>query len=88
MGRKRWRILPNPSKSARELSHVRISQLEEQVEQMGQQMKRLAQENRKLKQDLRFFEVMLIEQYHMLLHLLGKDQSKCLIQSVAPYHEI
>lgn len=55
MGRKRWRILPNPSKSARELSHVRISQLEEQVEQMGQQMKRLTQENRKLKQDLRFF---------------------------------
>jgi hypothetical protein len=80
--------LPNPSKPAREPSDIRISQLEEQVEQMGHQMKRLLQENRKLKQDLRFFEVMLIEQYHMLLHMLGKDQTKCLIQSVAPYPKI
>ncbi|MFC7441233.1 hypothetical protein [Laceyella putida] len=80
--------MPNPSKPAREPSDIRISQLEEQVEQMGHQMKRLLQENRKLKQDLRFFEVMLIEQYHMLLHMLGKDQNKCLIQSVAPYPKI
>lgn len=54
----------------------RMIHLEEKIEEVQQKLKRLADENKKIKQDLKFFELMLLEEYHLLLQLLGKDQGK------------
>lgn len=35
----------------------------------------------KVKKDLKFYELMLLEQYHLLLRLLGEDQQKVKIHS-------
>lgn len=52
----------------------RMIHLEGKIEEVQQKLKRLTDENKKIKQDLKFFEMMLLEEYHLLLQLLGKDQ--------------
>lgn len=64
------------------LSEVQLSQLEKRLEQIQAQVKDLIRENHKIKMDLKFFELMLLEEYHLLIRLIGKEQNKLYIQSV------
>jgi len=50
----------------------RIDKLEKLVESQQKQYETLLKENQKLKGDMKFFEMMLLEEYHLLLELLGK----------------
>lgn len=63
-------------------SELQLSQLEKRLEQIQAQVKDLLRENHKMKMDLKFFELMLLEEYHLLIQLLGKEQNKLYIQSV------
>jgi septal ring factor EnvC (AmiA/AmiB activator) len=53
----------------------RLRQLEEKLDWCEEQLKLCHQENKKLKKDMRFFETMLLEEYHLLLQLLEKDKT-------------
>ncbi|MDN4595361.1 hypothetical protein [Polycladomyces subterraneus] len=50
----------------------RIDQLEKVIESQQKQYETLLKENRKLKGDMKFFETLLLEEYKLLLELLGK----------------
>ncbi|MBA4492814.1 hypothetical protein ACFO25_09010 [Paenactinomyces guangxiensis] len=62
----------------------RLACLEKKIELAEQRLDQLVKENQKLNQDMRFFELMLLEEYHLLLQLLGKDQSNLRIHSLEP----
>jgi hypothetical protein len=76
---KEVRVLPNHHP---ETLDTRLSRLEERIEQMQKHLEQLIIENQKMKQDFKFFELMLLEEYQLLIHLLGKDQNRLFIQSV------
>ncbi|MBA4601481.1 hypothetical protein [Thermoactinomyces mirandus] len=63
-------------------SASQLSRLEKRLEQIEAQVKDLLRENHKMKMDLKFFELMLLEEYHLLIQLLGREQNKLYIQSV------
>lgn len=50
----------------------RIDKLEKVIESQQKQYETLLKENHKLKGDMKFFEIMLLEEYQLLLELLGK----------------
>jgi hypothetical protein len=50
----------------------RIDKLEKMIESQQKQYETLLKENRKLKGDMKFFEMLLLEEYQLLLKLLGK----------------
>lgn len=58
-----------------------LSSLENRLEQIQAQVKDLLRENHKMKTDLKFFELMLLEEYHLLIQLLNREQNKVYIQS-------
>ncbi|SEM69487.1 DUF5320 domain-containing protein [Lihuaxuella thermophila] len=60
----------------------RLACLEEKLELMQQQLKQLVIENKKLRRDMKFFELMLLEEYHLLIQLLGRDQGDLSIHSI------
>ncbi|RAL25632.1 hypothetical protein [Thermoflavimicrobium daqui] len=51
-----------------------IERLEQKLNRYQAQIEKIAQENQKLKKNMRFFEMMLIEEYHLLIRLLGKEK--------------
>jgi cell division protein FtsB len=55
--------------------YARIAQLEQAVEQQRAEME-------KLKKDVYYFEMMLLEEYHMLLRLLGAERQKVRLHSL------
>ncbi len=63
-------------------SDLQLSQLEKRLEQIQAQVRDLLRENHKMKMDLKFFELMLLEEYQLLIQLIGKEQNKLYIQSV------
>lgn len=54
----------------------RLKQLEERLAWCEQRLAACQQENEKLKKDMRFFEAMLLEEYHLLLELLEKNKTE------------
>lgn len=73
------RVLPDRQT---ECLDSRLSRLEEQMEKVQSQLEQLIRENQKIKQDFKFFELMLLEEYQLLVHLLKKDQNHLFIQSI------
>jgi cell division septum initiation protein DivIVA len=69
------------SSRSKESLDQQLSDLENRLEQIQAQVKDLLRENHKLKTDLKFFELMLLEEYHLLIQLLNRDQNKIYIQS-------
>ncbi|MGI6473015.1 MAG: hypothetical protein ACOX0J_01505 [Thermoactinomyces vulgaris] len=69
------------SSRSKESLDQQLSSLENRLEQIQAQVKDLLRENHKLKTDLKFFELMLLEEYHLLIQLLNRDQNKIYIQS-------
>lgn len=69
------RLLPNRYEgwTSKEVQN-RMLHLEGKIEEVQRKLQRLSDENKKMKQDLKFFEMLLLEEYHLLLQLLGKDQ--------------
>jgi RsfA family transcription factor len=66
--RKKWRELENEHSAIRE----RIDQLEDLLRSRQKQVEQLVKENKKLKEEMKFFELMLVEQYRILVNLLNK----------------
>lgn len=60
----------------------RIRHLEEKLESNQEQMKDLIKENRRMREEMRFFEMMLLEEYHLLISLLDQKQSKARLQGL------
>lgn len=52
----------------------RMEHLEKQLEMIQSHLHRLTKSNENTQKDMKFFETMLLEEYHLLLQLLGKDQ--------------
>lgn len=65
-----------------ESSDLELTRLEKRLEQIQAQVNDLIRDNQKMKMDLKFFELMLLEEYHLLIQLIGKEQNKLYIQSV------
>lgn len=63
------------------LMKVRVHRLESQVESLRKQVQSLTAENQKLRKDSRFFELMLLEQYQILIQLMGRNPSRLRIHS-------
>lgn len=51
-----------------------MEQIEQRVGLVQSEIKRLTKSQEKMKQDLRFFELMLLEEYHMLLQIMDRQQ--------------
>lgn len=75
---KEVRLLPDANK---EIAN-RLVQLEAELILVREKMDSVVKENKKMKEDLRFFELMLMEEYHMLLQLLGQDHYPLRIHSI------
>lgn len=58
-------------------SHLRerIKQLEQKLDTNQTQLRELIKENRRMREEMRFFEIMLLEEYQLLISLLEKKQS-------------
>lgn len=56
--------------------------LQEQINQLEEQVKIQQLEITQLKKDMKFYEMMLLEEYHLLLRLLGEDQPKARIHQL------
>lgn len=79
------RFLINESTNSQsEQLQERVDRLEKQIEKVQQQLDQLVKENQTLKRDMRFFEFMLLEEYHLLIQLLGKDQNNLRIHQTNP----
>lgn len=64
-----------PSKRMNKLEMLaRMEQIEQRVGLVQSEIKRLTESQEKMKQDLRFFELMLLEEYHMLLQIMDRQQ--------------
>jgi predicted nuclease with TOPRIM domain len=61
----------------------RLTQIEKQVEHIQEQMQQLAKRNQNLQEDMKFFELMLIEEYHLLIQLLGNESHQLRVHSVS-----
>lgn len=61
----------------------RLACLEKKLELMQQQLNQLIIANKKLSRDMKFFELMLLEEYHLLIQLLGRDQGDLSIHSIS-----
>jgi regulator of replication initiation timing len=81
MARFQWKEVQRLSSRSKESLDQQLSSLENRLEQIQAQVKDLLRENHKLKTDLKFFELMLLEEYHLLIQLLNRDQNKIYIQS-------
>ncbi|TCS95081.1 hypothetical protein EDD58_103507 [Hazenella coriacea] len=64
------------------LLKVRVQRLESQVASLSKQIQSLTVENQKLRKDSRFFELMLLEQYQILIQLMGRNPSRLRVHSV------
>lgn len=53
----------------------RLLEIEEKLAQYEQEISNNRREQNKLKSEMRFFESMLLEEYHLLLQLLEKDKT-------------
>ncbi|WP_028778135.1 hypothetical protein [Shimazuella kribbensis] len=53
----------------------RLLEIEEKLACYEQEMSMYKSEQTKLKKEMRFFESMLLEEYHLLLQLLEKDKT-------------
>lgn len=53
--------------------------LQDHINRLEKRVKSQQLEIVNLKKDLRFYEMMLLEEYHLLLRLLGEDQPKARI---------
>lgn len=51
-----------------------MEQIEQRVGLVQSEIKRLTKSQEKMKEDLRFFELMLLEEYHMLLQIMDRQQ--------------
>jgi len=60
----------------------RIAEIEKRLEELEGKLKILAENNTLLKKDLKFFELLLLEEYNLLLKLLGKDESSLFIHGL------
>lgn len=60
---------------------VRLHRLESQVENLRKQVQSLNAENQKLRKECRFFELMLLEQYQILIQLMGRNRSRLRLHS-------
>lgn len=60
---------------------TRMTELEKQLEAIQRNLEQLTKSNENAQKDMRFFETMLLEEYHLLLQLLGKDQNIRIHQS-------
>lgn len=60
----------------------RIRHLEEKLKDNQEQMKDLIEQNRRMREEMRFFEIMLLEEYQLLISLLEQKQSKAKLQSL------
>lgn len=67
-------VLVNDAKKKPQLE-TRIVQLEKQLDAIQSNLQQLTKSNENTQKDMRFFETMLLEEYHLLLQLLGKDQN-------------
>lgn len=67
-------VLVNGVKKNSELE-TRIAQLEKQLEGIQNNLQQLTKSTEKTNKEMKFFETMLLEEYHLLLQLLGKDQN-------------
>jgi chromosome segregation ATPase len=52
---------------------IRLKQLEEKLNQYRQKTEQISEENKRLKRDIRFFEMVLLEEYQLLLQLLNQE---------------
>jgi chromosome segregation ATPase len=66
---------------------ARLTQLEKQVGLMEEQIQLLVKRNQSLQEDMKFFELMLLEEYHLLVQLLGKEQHQLRIHSVNSFFD-
>jgi hypothetical protein len=66
---------------------ARLTQLEKQVELMEEQVQLLVKRNQSLQENMKFFELMLLEEYHLLIQLLGKEQHQLRIHSVNSFFD-
>jgi chromosome segregation ATPase len=66
---------------------ARLTQLEKQVELMEEQVQSLVKRNQSLQENMKFFELMLLEEYHLLIQLLGKEQHQLRIHSVNSFFD-
>lgn len=69
----RWQVLWERKERAE--MGVRISQLEKVITQQQAQLE-------KIKKDLQFYEWVLLEEYHLLLKILGEDKEKVRIHHI------
>jgi chromosome segregation ATPase len=53
----------------------RLLEIEEKLANYELEMRSYKSEHNKLKKEMRFFESMLLEEYHLLLQLLEKDKT-------------
>ncbi|GGA55168.1 hypothetical protein GCM10007416_30480 [Kroppenstedtia guangzhouensis] len=53
----------------------RIRQLEQKLDTNQTQMRELIKENRRMREEMKFFEIMLLEEYQLLISLLEKKQN-------------
>ncbi|PTX55171.1 Myb-like DNA-binding protein [Melghirimyces profundicolus] len=78
----RWKVLSKEAAKAQARQpnsstlQERIRRLEEKLEANQNEMKKLMEENRKTREEMRFFEIMLLEEYRILISLLDKKNPK------------
>ncbi|MFC4077039.1 hypothetical protein [Salinithrix halophila] len=58
----------------------KIRQLENTIQEGQTQLGDLLRENRKLRQEMKFFELMLLEEYNLLVSLMNKKNPKPRLQ--------
>ena len=63
----RWQVLKE--REERSAMSMRIAELEKAMTEQQSQLE-------KIRKDLRFYELMLLEEYHLLLKILGEDKQK------------
>jgi predicted nucleic acid-binding Zn-ribbon protein len=63
---------PNQWEREQKQLKERIDKLETLIESQQKQYETLLKENQKLKGDMKFFEMLLLEEYQLLLKILGK----------------
>lgn len=59
----------------------RLELIEDWMNQYQTELKRLSDSQEKMGKDMRFYELMLLEEYHMLLQLLEREKGKVWIHS-------
>ncbi|SFS44671.1 hypothetical protein [Marininema halotolerans] len=70
-----WAELNGEPLSMRE----RVQRLEDKIHASQMQVEQLLKENRKLREEMKFFEMLLLEEYQLLVTLLDRKKSKAKI---------